>query len=44
MKLQEVTFYVAKIMVVSCCPALQHLHLDLYNLAQDWIIHLPELA
>ena len=32
-KLQEVTFYVTKMMVVSCCPALQHLHVDLYNLA-----------
>ena len=43
-KLQEVTFYVAKMMEVSCCSALQHLCLDLYNLAQDWIIYLPELA
>ena len=44
-KLQEVTFYVAKkMMVVSCCPALQHLDLDLYSLAQDWIIYVPELA
>ena len=43
-KLHEVTFYVAKMMIVSCCPALQHLHLDLYNLAQDWIIYLLELA
>ena len=43
-KLQEVTFYVAKMMVVSCCPALQHLHLDLYNLTQDWITYCPELA
>ena len=34
-KLQEVTFYVAQMMAVSCCPALQHLCLDLYNLAQD---------
>ena len=41
--LQEVTFYVAKMMVVSCCAALQHLHLDLYDLTQDWIIYLPEL-
>ena len=32
-KLKEVTFYVGKMMVVSCCAALQHLHLDLYNLA-----------
>ena len=31
-KLQEVTFYVAKTMVVSCCPALQDLHLDLQTL------------
>ena len=31
-------------MVVSCCPALQHLHLDLYNHAQDRIIHHLELA
>ena len=43
-KLQEVTFYVAKMMVVSCCPALQHLLLELYNLAQDWVIYLPEPA
>ena len=43
-KLQEVTFYVAKMMVMSCCPALQHLHLDLYNLPQDWIIYFPQLA
>ena len=43
-KLQEVTFYVAKMMVVSSCPALQHLHLDLCNLAQEWIIYFPELA
>ena len=43
-KLQEVTFYVAKMMVVSGCPALQHLHLDLYNSTQDCIIYLPELA
>ena len=43
-KLHEVTFYVAKILVVSCCPTLQHLCLDLYNLTQDWIIYLPELA
>ena len=43
-KLQEVTFYVAKMMVVYFCPALQHLCLDLCNLAQDWIIYLPELA
>ena len=43
-KLQEVTFYVAKMMVVSCCPALQHLYLDLYNLTQDWLIYLSELA
>ena len=43
-KLQEVTLYVAKMMVVSCCPALQHLCLDLYNLTQDWIIYLPELV
>ena len=42
-KLQEVTIYVVKMMVVSCCPALQHLHLD-YNFAQDWIIYHPELA
>ena len=31
-------------MVVSCCHVLQHLCLDLYNLAQDWSIYLPELA
>ena len=31
-------------MVVSCCPALQHLHLDLYQLPQDWIIYFLELA
>ena len=31
-------------MVVSYFPALQHLHLDLYNLTQDWIIYLLELA
>ena len=44
-KLQDMTFYVAqKWLVVSCCPALQHLHLDLYNLTQDWIIYHPELA
>ena len=43
-KLQEVTFYVSKMMVVSCCPALQPLCLDLHSLAQDWIIYLPELA
>ena len=40
--LKEVTLYVAKMMVVSFCPVLQHLHLDLYNLAQDLIIYLPE--
>ena len=33
-KLQEVMFYVAKMIVVSCCPALQHLCLDLCNLTQ----------
>ena len=42
--LQEVTFYVAKMMVVSCCPALQYLCLDLQNLAQDWTIYLLEVA
>ena len=31
-------------MVVSCCPALQHLHLDLNNLTQDHIIYLLEQA
>ena len=41
-KLPEVTFYVAKVMEVSCCPALQHLCLDLYNLTQDWIIYLTD--
>ena len=43
-KLQGLTFYVAKMMVVSCCPTLQHLYLDLYNITQDWIIYLPELG
>ena len=43
-KLKGVTFYVAKMMVVSCCPALQHLCLDLYTSVQDWITYLPELA
>ena len=43
-KLQEVTFYVAKIMVVSCCPAVQHLCLDVYILAQDWLDYLPPRA
>ena len=33
-----------KIIVVSCCPALQHLHFDLYNLTQDWIIYNPQLV
>ena len=33
-KLQEVTFYVAKKMVVFCCPSLQYLHLDLYTTMQ----------
>ena len=42
-KLQEVTFYVAR-NDCSVLSALQHLHLDLYNLTQDWIIYLPELA
>ena len=40
----QVTFYDAKMMVVSCYPALQHLCLDLYNHTQDWIIYLPELV
>ena len=43
-KLGEVTVYVAKMMVMSCCPALQQMHLDLCNIAQDWIIYIPELA
>ena len=42
-KLQEVTLC-SKMMVVYCCPAPQHLCLDLYNLTQDWIIYLPELT
>ena len=43
-KLQEVTFYVAKndgSVLLSCTTT--HA-LGLYNLTQDWIIYLPELA
>ena len=43
-KLQEVTFYVAKTDGSVLFPALQYLCLDLYNLIQDWIIYLQELA
>ena len=43
-KLQKLAFHVAKMMEVTCCPTIQHLYLDLYNLTQDWIIYLPELA
>ena len=43
-KLQGVMFVVAKMMVVSCYPAIQHLYLDLHNLTQDWIIYFPEQA
>ena len=37
-------FLCSKMMVVSYYLALQHLHLDMYNLAQDWSIYLPELV
>ena len=33
--LQEVTFLLHRMMVVSCYPALQHSCLDWYNLPQD---------
>ena len=37
-------FILPRMMVVSCYPALQHVLLDWYNLAQDLIICHPELV